>query len=150
MNSVNVTGRLTKDPDIRYNGEMCFADFSIAIQRRFKNKETGEYDTDFFEVKAFGKTAEMIEKYFSKGKRIEIEGRLQQDRWQDKETGKGRSKTYIVADSIGFGESKAESDKNQGGEKKQSQSATQQKKPDPMNDDFLNATPDIEEELPFN
>lgn len=75
MNVVTLTGRLTKDPDVRYtNNGLSVARFNIAVDRDFK-KEGGQ-TADFPSIVAFGKTAEFIEKYFSKGKKIEIVGRI--------------------------------------------------------------------------
>lgn len=103
MNSVSLVGRLTADPDIRYanNGEeLCIASFSIAINR---NKD----DVDFFNVTAFRSTAEFIEKYFRKGMRVGVEGRLQQNRYKDKD-GNNRSVVQIIANRVEILQSKAE------------------------------------------
>lgn len=100
-----MTGRLTKDPEIKYSGDLCIARFNIACTRKFKDKTTGKYESDFFECTAFGSTASFIEKYMKQGMKIEINGRLQQDRWTDNE-GKNRSKVTIVVDDCGFAESK--------------------------------------------
>lgn len=106
LNVVCMTGRLTKDPDIKYSGDLCIAKFSIANTRKFKDKASGKYESDFFECTAFGSTASFIEKYMKQGMKIEIDGRLQQDRWTDNE-GKNRSKVTIVVDNIGFAESRS-------------------------------------------
>ncbi len=103
-----MTGRLTKDPDIKYNGDLCIAKFSIANTRKFKDKASGKYESDFFECTAFGGSASFIEKYMKQGMKIEIEGRLQQDRWTDNE-GKKHSKVTIVVTDCGFAESKSAS-----------------------------------------
>lgn len=104
MNKVQLTGRLTADPELkRYSnekGELVVANYSLAVPRRFKKEET-----DFFRCVSFGKTAEFLEKYIKKGSRIVVAGRLQQDRWTDKETGNERSTVVVIADEIEFGES---------------------------------------------
>lgn len=108
LNVVCMTGRLTKDPDIKYSGDLCIAKFSIANTRKFKDKASGKYESDFFECTAFGGSASFIEKYMKQGMKIEIEGRLQQDRWTDNE-GKNHSKVNIVVTDCGFAESKSAS-----------------------------------------
>lgn len=73
MNSVSLVGRLTRDPDVRYTAEgMAIARFSLAISRPTKEKQT-----DYPNVKALGKTAEVIEKYCEKGKQIAVQGSIQ-------------------------------------------------------------------------
>ena len=76
MNKVELVGRLTRDPEVRYTqGEnaSAIARFSVAVNRRFKNNE-GNYDADFINCVAFSKSAEFIEKYFKKGMAIGISG----------------------------------------------------------------------------
>lgn len=76
MNSVNLTGRLTRDPEVRYtDGGTSIARFSVAVDRKF-TQENGP-KADFPNCVAFGKTAEFIEKWFAKGMKIEITGRIQ-------------------------------------------------------------------------
>ena len=134
MNIVALTGRLTKDPDIRYtNSGTSIARFNIAVDRDFK-KEDGQ-TADFPNIVAFGKTAEFIEKYFSKGKRIEVMGRLQTGSYQ-KEDGTKVYTTDVLAERVGFGESKKES-------------GSQQTKADPAGNDFMAVPDGIDEELPF-
>ena len=75
MNSVQLLGRLTRDPDVRYtDGGSTIARFSLAVDRRFK-QEGGE-TADFINCISFGKTAEFIEKYFTKGIKIALNGRI--------------------------------------------------------------------------
>ena len=133
MNIVALTGRLTKDPDIRYtNGGSTIARLNVAVDRDYK-KEGGQ-TADFPNVIAFGKTAEFIEKYFHKGNRIEIAGRIQTGSYQ-KEDGTKVYTTDVLAERVGFGESKKES----GG----------QQKADPAGNDFMAVPDDLDEELPF-
>jgi len=107
LNSVNITGRLTRKPDMRTSGETTIAQFGIACNRRYKNKD-GKYDTDFFEVSCFNGLAKFAEKYLDKGVKVEVSGRLQQDRWTDKD-GKNNQRITIIASDIEFAESKAAS-----------------------------------------
>lgn len=105
MNSVNISGRLTRKPDMRTSGETTIAQFGIACNRRFKNKD-GKYDVNFFEVSCFNGLAKFAEKYLDKGIKVEVSGRLQYDKWTDKD-GKQNSRISIVANDIEFAESKA-------------------------------------------
>ena len=75
MNKVILIGRLTKDPDIRYQGEKNLATLktTLAVQRSYKDKD-GNYGADFITISAFGKTCEFIEKYFHKGSQMVVEG----------------------------------------------------------------------------
>ena len=80
MNIVILHGRITADPTIRTaNSGTKIAGFTIAVDRRLKDKTTGERKTDFCRCTAFGKTAEMLERFWTKGKEILVEGELQQN-----------------------------------------------------------------------
>ena len=107
MNKVIIIGRFTRDPEIKYTtGENATATarFSLAVNRRFKNKE-GNYDADFINCVAFGKTAEFIEKYFTKGMAIGIIGRIQTGSYTNKE-GQKVYTTDVVVEETEFVESK--------------------------------------------
>ena len=105
LNKIIVMGRLTHDPELRRTGSgtpVC--SFSIACDRDFKS-QSGEKETDFFDVVAWRATGEFVSKYFAKGRMVVVEGRLQIREWQDKEGNKRRS-AEVVADNVYFGESK--------------------------------------------
>ena len=107
MKKVIIIGRFTRDPEIKYStGENATATarFSLAVNRRFKNKE-GNYDADFINCVAFGKTAEFIEKYFTKGMAIGITGRIQTGSYTNKE-GQKVYTTDVVVEETEFVESK--------------------------------------------
>ena len=107
MNKVIIIGRFTRDPEIKYTtGENATATarFSLAVNRRFKNKE-GNYDADFINCVAFGKTAEFIERYFTKGMAIGITGRIQTGSYTNKE-GQKVYTTDVVVEETEFVESK--------------------------------------------
>lgn len=132
MNSVQLLGRLTRDPDVRYSdGGSTIARFTLAVDRRFKH-EGGE-TADFINCIAFGKTAEFIEKYFSKGKKIALNGRIQTGSYTNKDNLKVYT-TDVVVENVEFVESKGESGLNV----------------ESGNGDFVNVPDGIEEELPFN
>ena len=107
MKKVIIVGRLTRDPEIKYStGEnaTAIARFSLAVNRKFKNDE-GNYDADFINCIAFRKTAEFIEKYFSKGMAMGIAGRIQTGSYTNKE-GQKVYTTDVVVEETEFVESK--------------------------------------------
>lgn len=104
MNNVTLVGRLTKDPEQRTAGETEITRFSIAVNRPFKNKD-GEYEADFLNCVAFGKTGDFIGKYFAKGMAIGLIGRIQTGSYVNQE-GRKIYTTDIVTDSAEFVESK--------------------------------------------
>ena len=97
MNSVNEIGNLTADPELKYlpGKGTAVTTFTIAVNDSFKDH------TNFFDVKAFGKTAENIAKFFEKGKPIGITGKFEQERWEAKDGGK-RSKVAIICEQFSF------------------------------------------------
>lgn len=139
MNKVILVARICRDIEVRYSqGDKptAVARFSVAVDRKFKSE--GQQDADFPSCIAFGKTAEFLEKYFSKGMKIVIEGRLQTGKY-DKD-GVTHYTTDIVCENVEFAESKRED----GG---------QSSRPEPssaVGDGFMNVPDGIEESLPFN
>ena len=106
LNKIIVMGRLTHDPELRRTGSgtpVC--SFSIACDRDFKS-QSGEKETDFFDVVAWRATGEFVSKYFTKGRMAVVEGRLQIREWQDKEGNKRRS-AEVMAESVFFADSRA-------------------------------------------
>ena len=114
LNKIFVMGRLTHDPELRRTGSgtpVC--SFSIACDRDFKS-QSGEKETDFFDVVAWRATGEFVSKYFTKGRMAIVEGRLQIRDWKDKD-GNNRRSAEVVADNIYFGDSKRDSAGDMGG-----------------------------------
>lgn len=106
LNKIVLMGRLTRDPELRKTTSgTAVASFSLAVDRNFKNKETGEKETDFIDIVAWRNTAEFVGKYFSKGRMAIVEGRLQIRPWEDRQGNKRRS-AEVVADNVYFGDSK--------------------------------------------
>lgn len=107
MNKVIMMGRLTKDPEVRYGqaSGTAVARFSLAVDRRFKRD--GEPTADFFNVTAFGKLGEFVEKYLKKGTKILMEGEVQNNNYTNRD-GQKVYDTRIIANSIEFAESKGE------------------------------------------
>ena len=112
LNKIFLMGRLTRDPEMRHtqNGT-AVASFSIAVDRDFKDKQSGEKVTDFVDIVAWRSTAEFVDKYFSKGRMAVVEGRLQIRDWTDKDGNKRRS-AEIVADNVYFGSSRRDDASN--------------------------------------
>ena len=108
LNKIFIMGRLTRDPELRRTqAGTSVASFTLAVDRDFKDKQTGERTTDFIDVVAWRQTAEFVSRYFSKGRSAVVEGRLQIRDWTDKEGNKRRS-AEVIADSVYFGDSKRE------------------------------------------
>ena len=107
LNYITVMGRLTHDPELRRTpAGVPVASFSIACDRNFKDKATGERTTDFIDIVAWRSTGEFVSKYFTKGRMAVVSGRLQMRVWTDKEGNKRRS-AEIVAENVYFGDSKS-------------------------------------------
>jgi single-strand DNA-binding protein len=98
INQVILMGRLTRDPEVRTTSTgKTITSFSLAVDRG------GQDDaTDFFDITAWEKLGELVSQYLSKGRRCLVQGRLRQDSWDDKETGKKRSKVEVVATDVTF------------------------------------------------
>jgi single-strand DNA-binding protein len=97
FNKVILMGNLTRDPQLKYlPNQTAVVEFGIACNRKFKDKE----EVTFVDVAAFGKTAEVINEHFRKGKPILVDGRLKYDTWE--KDGQKRSKLSVVADSFSF------------------------------------------------
>lgn len=106
LNRIILMGRLTRDPELRHTqAGTPVASFSLAVDRDFKDKATGEKGTDFIDIVAWRQTAEFVSRFFTKGRMAVVEGRLQIRDWTDKDGGKRRS-AEIVADNVYFGDSK--------------------------------------------
>ena len=102
VNKVFLIGNLTADPEFRQlpSGESV-AMFSLAMNRRYTNARGEQVeDTTFVEIDAFSRTADVIRQYVHKGDPLFVEGRLRQDRWQDKTTGAQRSRLKVVAEGV--------------------------------------------------
>lgn len=113
LNKVFVMGRLTRDPELRRTQSgTAVASFSLAVDRDYKS-QSGEKETDFFDVVAWRSTGEFVAKYFTKGRMAVVEGRLQVRLWQDKD-GNNRRSTEIIAENIYFGDSKKDGSGNTG------------------------------------
>jgi single-strand DNA-binding protein len=112
LNKIIVMGRLTRDPELRRTGNgTAVASFTLAVDRDFADKQSGEKETDFIDCVAWKQTGEFVSNYFSKGRMAVVSGRLQIRGWTDKD-GNKRKTAEIVADNVYFGDSKSEQQSN--------------------------------------
>ncbi len=123
INRVLLGGNLTRDPQVRFlANEQAVANFGLAVNRRFKGSDGQMKDeVTFIDVEAWGRTAELVGQYLTKGRSCFVEGRLKLDSWDDKD-GQKRQKLKVVADSVQF----LDSGKRQDGDGQEPAPATQQ------------------------
>ena len=134
MNKVCLIGRLTRDPEVRYtqgNNSMCVARYTLAVDRKFTKGE----ETDFIPCIAFGKAGEHAEKYYRKGLKVAVVGRIQTGSYTNKDGVKVYT-TDVIIEEQEFAESKTASNGG-GGQHKASA------------DDFMSIPGGLDEELPF-
>ena len=106
LNHIVIMGRLARDPELRHTQSgVAVASFRLAVDRDFKDKNTGERATDWIDVVAWRQTGEFVSRYFTKGRMAVVEGRLQMRDWTDKD-GNKRTSAEVVADNVYFGDSK--------------------------------------------
>ena len=109
LNRIIIMGRLVRDPELRTTQSgISVTSFTLAVDRDFKNRDSGEKSTDFIDVVAWRQTAEFICKYFGKGRMAVAEGRLQIRDWKDRD-GNNRRSAEVVADNVYFADSKRDS-----------------------------------------
>ncbi len=135
LNHITIMGRLTRDPELRYTqSQTPVTSFTLAVDRDFVGRDSGERQTDFIDVVAWRQTGEFVSKYFTKGSMAVVSGRLQIRDWTDRDGNKRRS-AEVLAEDVYFGESKPRSDSV--GMKKDNGVST------------FSAYDDIDEDLPF-
>ena len=148
MNTVVLSGRLTRDPEVRYSQgaePMAIARYTLAVdRRRGGNAKEGEQTADFVSIVAFGKSGEFAEKYLKKGTKLIIRGRIQTGSYTNKDGVKVYT-TDVVAEDQEFAESKAASNNSS-----QAQAPADNSAPSASGDGFMNIPDGIDEELPFN
>jgi single-strand DNA-binding protein len=136
MNKVLVTGRMVKDATINDTGNTKIAKFTVATQRNFKDKD-GKYGADFILCTAFGKTAEFISKYFSKGSQICVEGRINTGSYTNKDGNKVFT-TDVAVEKAEFVGSKADNE-----------SAKSEAQAKPESEGFMNIPEGTDDDLPL-
>lgn len=102
-NKVILVGNLTRDPEVKYTtGGTAVTEIGLAVNRTWFDKNSNERkeETTFVDITLWGRQAEVAGEYLSKGRSVLIEGRLQLDTWEDRETGKKRSKLKVVGENM--------------------------------------------------
>lgn len=150
MNKVILMGRLTRDPDVRYTqGEQPTAvvNYTLAVDRRFRRDSAGGQTADFIRCVAFGRQAEFAQKYFRKGIKILVTGRIQTGSYTNRD-GQKVYTTDVVVEDQEFAESKAAS----AGYEQQNYASAEKPSPDnAVGDGFMNIPDGIDDdELPFH
>ncbi|MDE7016060.1 MAG: single-stranded DNA-binding protein [Lachnospiraceae bacterium] len=147
MNKVILMGRLTRDPEVRYSqgdNAMAIARYTLAVDRRF-NRNGDENTADFINCVAFGKAGEFAERYFRKGIKIAVTGRIQTGSYTNKDGVKVYTTDVVIEDQE-FAESKNSSPAGDGGYS----GGNSRPEPAGAGDGFMNIPDGIDEELPFN
>jgi single-strand DNA-binding protein len=142
VNRIVLIGRLTRDPELRTTTTgKNFVNFSIAVQKRIKPQDPNERDADFFNIKAWGQTAEYVSNYLAKGRLVAVDGRLETRKYTDKE-GINREIFEIVADNVNGLDrprddagSTAASERSSGGSSRSAAPAPAPEEYDPFADD---------------
>ena len=146
MNKFLCTGRLTRDPEVRYTegqNATAIAKFTLAVDRRFHRD--GDQSADFISCISFGKTAEHIEKYWKKGMKMGAVGRIQTGSYKNRD-GQTVYTTDVVVEEVEFCESKASQQRQEAGQQKQQYSHTGN---DAL-DGFMDIPDSMDEQIPFN
>ncbi|MBQ9993315.1 MAG: single-stranded DNA-binding protein [Clostridia bacterium] len=109
LNSIVLMGRLTADPELRTtSSNISVTSFTIAVERNFADRASGERQTDFIDIVAWRSTAEFVSRYFRKGQLVAVQGSLQSRKWQDRD-GNNRTSWEVQADQVFFAEPKRDS-----------------------------------------
>ena len=153
MNSVVLMGRLTRDPEVRYSqGERpnCIARYTLAVDRRYRSQNSDQPTADYISCLAFGKFAEIAEKYFKQGTKITIRGRIQTGSYTNRD-GQKVYTTDVVVEDQEFAESKSAAASN-GGDSNYAAYTPSRPEPSQAAGDGFMAIPDgvDDEGLPFN
>lgn len=103
INSVTISGNIVREPELKQtrSGASVLA-FSVAVNERRKNGDQWEDYANFIDCTMFGSRAEKMAQYLHKGTKVSIQGKVHQDRWQDKQTGANRSRIGVLVDQIEF------------------------------------------------
>ena len=149
MNKVILMGRLTRDPEVRYSqgdNSMAIARYTLAVDRRFNRNNNDENSADFIGCVAFGKSGEFAEKYFRKGTKVLVTGRIQTGSYTNRDGVKVYTTDVVVEDQE-FAESK---NSNSGSGSSLMGGGSSAPQPSGAGDGFMNIPDGIDEELPFN
>ncbi|MFZ2655327.1 MAG: single-stranded DNA-binding protein [Victivallales bacterium] len=171
LNKVLLIGNLTKDPELRYTPQgSAICDFRIAVNRQYMTSDgQKKEEVSFIDINVWGRQAETCNRFIKKGSQVFVEGRLKLDSWQDKETGKNRSRLFVVAERIQFlnsaaGRPAGDPNEIQGQEThqqkqpsspsgppqpQQGQQAQQQQNPPPAPEDIFEVDSEPADDIPF-
>jgi len=154
LNSTNLTGRLTRDADLKFtSGGTGVCKFSIASNYKKKNGDQWVDEVNYFDIVLWGKRGEALNQYLTKGKQIGVTGEMRQERWNDRDSGQARSKIEVIASNVqllggtgsgeGSGRTGSQGQGSGGGYSSGRQSAPQQRQNNPPDDDGFS------EDIPF-
>jgi len=129
INKVILTGRLTKDPEMKYVRETPLCSFNLAVDRNFKSAASGEREADFIPIKAWSAVAETCVNNLAKGRLIGITGELRTSSWE-MENGQRGYRMEVVADEVTFLDQKREKTQEKAPENVQETAQGQEKKPE--------------------
>jgi len=150
VNKVILIGNLGKDPEVKYTPSgTAVAKFSLATNERYKDKEGNWQDrTEWHNITAWARTAEIAGEYLKKGRTVYIEGRLRTDSWEDKNTKEKKYRTEIVVENLVLlGGGRGESGEEGGGGRSRGASANMDQRPQP--EEAHQGTGITDEDIPF-
>ena len=148
VNKVILLGNVGKDPEIKATASgTVVATFSIATSERFKDK-TGNWQdrTEWHNLVAYQRTAEIVRDYVKKGNKLYVEGRLQTSSWDDKTTGQKKYKTEIIVNDLSLLSGRGEGDGSGGGYSKSNTASFDQRSPA---EDYSQSTEITDDDIPF-
>ena len=156
FNKVLLLGNLTRDPELRVTPKgTSICQFGLAVNRQFKDESGAMRDeTTFVDIEAWGKQAELVSKYLTKGSPAFVEGRLKLDTWDDKTSGQKRSKLKVVLENVQFLSSRPNAGgPASGGGEESDQSAEPRSVPPPRQSTGRSvppaSNPSVDEDVPF-
>ena len=156
VNKVFLLGNVGKDPEVRStSGGMAVANFSLATSDRFQDAQGNWQDrTEWHNLVAFKRTAEIVRDYVKKGSKLYIEGKIQTRSWDDKESGQKRYRTEIIVNELVLLSSRDEGSGGQGGYSKAGSSSTStasfdQRTPAGASDDYAQSAEISDDDIPF-
>ncbi len=152
VNKVTLLGNLGKDPEVKFlpSGQ-AVANFGLATSDRYKDKTSGEWQerTEWHNVTAYGRTAEIIRDYVKKGNKLYIEGRLTTRSWDDKESGKKIYRTEVIVNELVLLSGRGEGGEGGGSGYSRGNTASFDQKPPAGQDDYAAHTDISDDDIPF-
>jgi len=138
LNKVLLLGNVTRDPEVRYTPKgSAVCDLGVAVNRAYTT-DSGEKreEVTFVDVTLWGRTAEVASEYLKKGRPVFIEGRLQMDSWDDKQTGQKRTRLRVVAENMQLLGGRPPGGADAGGEGRQTSAPPKKSPPEPDEDEI--------------